>query len=273
MDLGLKDVHALVTGASGGIGFAITQLFLEQGALVTAHYNSDPRGLKDLQTRAEWQEKLNIVKGDLAKEEDVELVFKNARAQLGDVTILIVNHGIWPENDAPLVDMALEQWQNTIAVNLTAPFLTTRAFLRQLRQPSTNPANMDKVAVILIGSTAGKFGEAGHIDYACSKSALQIGFCLTLKNEIVKIAPKGRVNTVAPGWVATPMAANAMQNPEIKYRALASTPLKKIATPLEVANQVAVLASTKISGHVTGMCVMVEGGMEGRLLNRMEDLA
>ncbi|KZO94716.1 NAD-binding protein [Calocera viscosa TUFC12733] len=273
MDLGLKDVHALVTGASGGIGFAITQLFLEHGALVAAHYNTEPRGLKDLQRKAEWQGKLNIVKGDLSKEDDVELVFKNARAQLGDVTVLIVNHGIWPENDAPLADMALEQWQKTLAINLTAPFLTTRAFLRQLREPSSNPADLDKVAVILIGSTAGKFGEAGHIDYACSKSALQIGFCLTLKNEIVKIAPRGRVNAVAPGWVSTPMAANAMQNPEIKYRALATTPLRKIATPEDVATQVAVLSSAKVSGHVTGMCVMVEGGMEGRLLNKMEDLA
>ncbi|EJU01350.1 NAD dependent epimerase/dehydratase [Dacryopinax primogenitus] len=273
MDLGLNKVHALVTGASGGIGFAITKLFLEQGALVTAHYNTEPRGLQDLKGKPEWQEKLCIAGADLSKEEDVDLLFKKARSELGDITVLIVSHGIWPENDAPVVDMELQQWQNTLAVNLTGPFLTTRAFLRQLREPSTRPAILDKVAVILIGSTAGKFGEAGHIDYASSKSALQIGFCLTLKNEIVKIAPRGRVNAIAPGWVSTPMAANAMQNPEIKYRALATTPLRKIGTPDDIAMQVAVLSSATVSGHVTGMCVMVEGGMEGRLLNKMEDLA
>lgn len=94
-------------GASGGIGFAITQLFLgqygvalfkgypdglryeEQGALVTAHYNTQPRGLLELQRGAEYQDKLSLVKGDLASEKDVDEVFKNAREQLGDVTILI----------------------------------------------------------------------------------------------------------------------------------------------------------------------------------------
>jgi NAD(P)-dependent dehydrogenase (short-subunit alcohol dehydrogenase family) len=78
------------------------------------------------------------------------------------------------------------------------------------------------------------------------------GLTLTLKNEIVHIAPRARVNCVAPGWVKTPMAAEAFRNPEILYRALATTPLKKVATPRDVANQVLVLSSTTISGHVTG---------------------
>lgn len=128
-----------------------------------------------------------------------------------------------------------------ISINgIKGPFLLARAYLRQLKAPSAAPANLDKASIVLIGSTAGKFGEAGHIgkfltrvyskqadricglDYASTKSALQIGFCLSLKNEIVKIAPKGRVNAVAPGWVSTPMAEGALQDPDIKYQALAT---------------------------------------------------
>lgn len=120
---------------------------------------------------------------------------------------------------------------------------------------------------------------------------MMYGLTMSLKNEIVKIAPRGRVNTVAPGWVRTPMAESALQNPEVIYRALATyvylsramishcsqlplrTPLKKVAIPEDIASQIVVLSSGVLSGHVTGQVIMVEGGMEGRLLNRQEDFA
>lgn len=78
------------------------------------------------------------------------------------------------------------------------------------------------------------------------------GLTLSLKNEIVRIAPRGRVNCVAPGWTRTPMAEEALRRPEIVYRALATTPLKKVAQPRDIANQILVLASQTTSGHVTG---------------------
>lgn len=122
---------------------------------------------------------------------------------------------------------------------------------------------------------------------------MMYGLLLSLKNEIVKIAPRGRVNCVAPGWVLTPMAGEALKNPDTVYRALATcvtsqisllkfdnknlfhfrTPLKKVAIPDDIANQIVVLASSTVSGHVTGQVIMVEGGMEGRLLNKPEDIA
>jgi len=95
---------------------------------------------------------------------------------------------------------------------------------------------------------------------------------MTLKNEIVKYAPKGRVNCVAPGWVDTPMAVEALKDPKVIYQALATTPLKKIATPRDIANQIAILASSVVSGHVTGQVIMVDGGMEGRALNTAEEI-
>jgi NAD(P)-dependent dehydrogenase (short-subunit alcohol dehydrogenase family) len=91
--------------------------------------------------------------------------------------------------------MSLEQWQNTMAVNLTGPFLLCRAYLQALREASQTVK--DVASIIFIGSTAGKFGEAFHGDYAASKSALMYGLTPTLKNEIVAVAPRGRVNSVS----------------------------------------------------------------------------
>jgi len=178
--------------------------------------------------------------------------------------VLVVNHGIWPSNHAHVADMELNQWQNTLAINLTGPFLLCRAYFRTLRKASD--AAKDAASIIFIGSTAGKFGEASHGDYAASKSALMYGLTPTLKNEIVSIAPRGRVNSVNPGWVATPMAEETLKDKAFVERALATTPVQKVATPADVARQIAVIASPVLSGHVNGMNVMVDGGMEGRLL-------
>jgi len=168
------------------------------------------------------------------------------------------------KNDTPIADMDLSQWTNTLAVNLTGPFLLCKAYLRALR--SAPEAVKRTASIIFIGSTAGKFGEAEHGDYAASKAALMYGLTPTLKNEIVSIAPRGRVNAVNPGWVATPMAEATLRDEAFVQKALATTPLRKVATPEDVARQVAVVASPVLSGHVTGMNIMVEGGMEGRLL-------
>lgn len=92
------------------------------------------------------------------------------------------------------------------------------------------------------------------------------GFTRTLKNEIIDIAPRGRVNSVNPGWVATPMATETLKDKAFVERATSTTPLHKVATPADVARQIAVIASPVLSGHVTGMDIMVDGGMEGRLL-------
>lgn len=117
------------------------------------------------------------------------------------------------------------------------------------------------------------------------------GLTLTLKNEIVKIAPKGRVNCVAPGYVRTPMVQNVIDNREIMYQALAtyslsptsrislsitvcfsSVPLKRVALPLDIAPQIVFLSSEAMSGHITGQLVMVDGGMEGLLQNMPEEI-
>jgi len=210
------------------------------------------------------------VQADLTQEPDVQRMFDEASRAFGPVQVVIVNHGYWPPEDVPVARMTLVQWNATISTDLTSSFLVIRGYLNGLERASA--AAKDKAAIVMIGSTAGKFGEAGHADYAACKSAMMYGLTMSLKNEIVKIAPKGRVNCVAPGWVRTPMAASALENPSVVYQALATTPLRKVAEPEDIASQVVLLSSGLVSGHVTGQVIMVEGGMEGRLLNRPEDV-
>ena len=258
MDFGLKGVHVLVTGAAGGIGLETVHTFRQLGARVTAHYNSKLGELESLKDVVSLQ-------ADVRDEASVGRLLQQAAEQNGGpVSVLVVNHGIWPSNNSHLADMDIQQWQNTLAVNLTGPFLLCKAYLQALRE-APQPAK-DAASIIFIGSTAGKFGEANHGDYAAAKSALMYGLVPTLKNEIVSIAPRGRVNSINPGWVATPMAEETLKDTAFVERALATTPLQKVGTPADIARQIAVIASPVLSGHVNGQNIMVDGGMEGRLL-------
>jgi NAD(P)-dependent dehydrogenase (short-subunit alcohol dehydrogenase family) len=178
----------------------------------------------------------------------------------GRVDILVANAGIWIPTDTTISNMSLEQWQNTIAVNLTGVYLCSKYFFQNLEN---NPR--DIASLILIGSTAGVFGEAKHADYASSKAALY-GLMMSLKNEIIHFAPRGRVNLVNPGWTLTPMAEDSLDNHENLKKILQTIPLRKIATPKDIANIVVYLASDKLSGHLSGQSITVAGGMEGRVL-------
>lgn len=260
LDFNLKDVHVLVTGASGGIGIEITRYFLQLGAKVSAHYNSSLRELSSIDSSS-----LAAVQADVTNESDIAKLFDAAETAFHKpVQILIANHGVWPTQSVEIADMTLSQWRNTHAINLDGSFLLCREYLHRLRgKPSQI---LDPASICFIGSTAGKFGEADHGDYASTKSALMYGLTTTLKNEIIRIAPKGRVNSINPGWVKTPMAEEATKDAKFMARALASTPLQKIATPSDIAKQVVVISSPALSGHVTGVNIMVDGGMEGRLL-------
>ena len=119
---------------------------------------------------------------------------------------------------------------------------------------------------MLVGSTAGIFGEAGHADYAAAKSAILGGLLLSLKNEAVRRNPQTRVNAVAPGWTVSPMTERLLDDDQVN-RISRTMALRKVATADDVAAQIVALASPLLSGHVTGQVVSVAGGMEGRVLH------
>lgn len=248
METGLRGKRVLVTGASGGIGSACVAAFAAEGAEVVAHYN---QGRERAQALGEHQ----LVQADLTQEDEVDRLFDEA----GDLDVCAAVAGVWPREDVPVWELTLERWERTLHENLTATFLTARGFLRGV-------ARLGHGNLVLTGSTAGIYGEAGHADYASAKSAVVHGLLLSLKNEVVRVAPRARVNAVCPGWTRSPMTRREIEDPTLIDRVTQTMALRKIASPEDVARQVVVLASDELSGHVTGQVVVVAGGMEGRVL-------
>jgi 3-oxoacyl-[acyl-carrier protein] reductase len=252
-DLAGKGV--LVTGASGGIGAACARLFAAEEARVVVHYH---RGEERVQALAAELGGAPIAQADLTREDEVERLFEHAQHALGAIDVCAAVVGVSPREDIPLWELPLGRWEETLRLNLTATFLTARAFLRGV-------AANGHGSLVLVGSTAGIFGEAGHADYAAAKSAILYGLTRSLKNEIVRVAPRARVNAVAPGWTEAPTTRGPIDH-EMILRISRTMPLRKVADVNDVAAQVVVLASDKLSGHVTGQIVVVAGGMEGRVL-------
>jgi 3-oxoacyl-[acyl-carrier protein] reductase len=254
---GLEGKRVLVTGASGGIGSACARAFAAEGARVCLHYH---RGLERGRALSEELGGAPLFGADLGREVEVDTLFAQVTDALGGLDVCAAVAGSWPEEDVPVWSLPLERWEETLRRNLTVTFLAARGFLREVERSGHG-------SLVLVGSTAGLFGEAGHADYATAKSAILHGFLLSLKNEIVRIAPRGRVNAVAPGWTESPMTRSTLDDPGLVERVTRTMPLRKVAQPEDIARAVVVLASDEISGHVTGQVVTVAGGMEGRVLH------
>jgi len=249
METGLRGKRILVTGASGGIGSVCVREYLAEGADVVAHYHRNREGVEALGD-------VQVVQADLTAESEVDRLFEEA----GTLDACAAVAGVWPRPDEPVWELSLARWEETLRLNLTATFLTARGFLRSVERTGHG-------SLVLVASTAGVFGEAGHADYSAAKAAIAYGLTLSLKNEVVRIAPLARVNCVCPGWTKTPMAREEIDDPEIVDGVTRTMALRKVATPEDVARQIVVLTSDELSGHVTGQVVVVAGGMEGRTIH------
>ena len=250
MDTGLAGKRVLVTGASGGIGAACAREFAAEGASVVVHYRSG----RDRAEAVAADIGGEVVGADLTVETEVDDLF----AAAGPLDVCAAVVGEWPRGDVPVWELSLERWDATLRANLTSAFLTSRGFLRSV-------AERGHGSLVFVGSTAGSFGEAGHADYAAAKAAL-VGLMLSVKNEVVRVAPLARVNAVFPGWTESPMTRGVI-DPEQVQRVSRTMALRKVAQPEDVARQIVVLASDALSGHVTGQIVTVAGGMEGRTVH------
>ena len=180
------------------------------------------------------------MRADLTSEADVDALVPAALAGLGRLDVLVANAGVWPPADEPVWSMSLERWHRTLAQNLDSVFLSCRAFLRHVATTGTG-------TLVLIGSTAGVVGEAGHADYAAAKGALASGFLKSLKNELTRMAPGGRVNTVCPGWTAVERNQDKAGDAAFVKRVTRTMPLRKLGRPEDVARVVVMLASDRIS--------------------------
>ena len=267
MDLGLQGRTALVTGGSGGIGSEIVRQFAAEGANVVIQYRNNKAAAARLVEEIGSASCLAVA-GDMSNEANVGEVFDEAVQRFAKLDVLVCCAGVWPPEPVSISAMPVSQWQSTLETNLASTFLCCREFLRRVEK-----APFEDPSIVLIGSTAGVFGEAGHADYAASKSALSAGLMYSLKNEIVRIARRGRVNTVSPGWTLTAMAESFSSDQNAVRKALATIPLRKVARPGDIASAVLFLSSSAVAGHISGQNLVVSGGMEGRKLFAEAELA
>jgi 3-oxoacyl-[acyl-carrier protein] reductase len=237
---------ALVTGGSRGIGRAVAVMLARAGADVAIGYRS-----RRAEAEAVTQEIVALGRravaagGDLADPATADRMAAEVAKAFGRLDIFVANAGVWPPDDVPLGSLPSHRWRATMAANLDAVFFSTRAALGLMGRGGR---------VVVVSSTAGQRGEAGHADYAATKGAL---IALT-KSLAVECAPDILVNCVAPGWVDTDMSASAFRN-DGKDRIAGTIPLRRIPSAEEIAGTIVFLCSD-LASHVTGEVLNVNGG-------------
>ena len=234
---------ALVTGASRGIGLAITKLFLEHGATVHALSRSqvDPATVS-----ADDSERYIHHSVDVSDEAAVGRTVTTILDQSEGVDILVNNAGI--TRDGLIMRMSTEDWRKVLDVNLSSAFFTSRALARHMIKRRSG-------CIINVSSVVGVIGNPGQANYVASKAGL-IGLTKSLARELA--GRSVRVNAVAPGFIATAMTDQL--NDEQRSAISARIPLQRIGTPEEVAAVCLFLASD-LSSYVTGQVLHVDGGL------------
>ena len=253
MNSHLENKIVLVTGGAGGIGSYISKTFAKEGAKVIVHYHNSKKNAEKLANEINGAA-LNC---DLTNPDQTVALFDEIIKKESRIDVCVANAGYYPKESTTLWNIDNDRWNNTISTNLSIAFNTSKAFLKHVSQ--TKKGNL-----ILIGSTAGIYGEAGHSDYAAAKGAITSGLLKTLKNEAAQIGNEVRINAVAPGWTLTDKKINEGLNEKHVEKVVSTMALKKLAKPQDVANSVTMLASNNLSNHITGQIIEIAGGMEGR---------
>lgn len=168
---------------------------------------------------------LYCIQGDISDESSISSSITQAVSHFGPINILCANAGITDEsNSYPIWDMPLPLWEKTYNINVRGTFLTIKHFLQSVEKVQKDAGKeLENVAVIITGSETGVFGQAGHVEYASGKAGLQYGLVRTVKNEIVRLNGKARINAVAPGWVDTPLIEGRLDDPKEMYREAQAT--------------------------------------------------
>jgi glucose 1-dehydrogenase len=249
--------HALVTGASSGIGLAVARGLAKAGAGVAVNYHSQSETAEALVAEiCAWGGQAIAIKADVSQEEEVARLFREAIAGLGRLDLLVANSGI--QKDAAIAEMTLAEWQAVLDVNLTGQFLCCREAIRSFREQrsAARPARA-LGSIICMSSVHEVIPWAGHVNYAASKGGIHM-LMQTLAQEV---GPERiRVNAVAPGAIRTPINREAWETPEALERLLTLIPYGRIGEPEDVARAVIWLSSDE-ADYVTGTTLFVDGGM------------
>jgi 3-oxoacyl-[acyl-carrier protein] reductase len=238
---GLKDKRVLITGGASGIGAATAARFLEEGARVVVldrDVKAGERILRELPALA------GVVNADVARLEQVQAAFAKAVQMMGAVDVLINNAGISIRHN--FLDITPEEWDKVLAVNLTGVFYVAQTAARHMMEKGSG-------VMVQTASTNGMTGYPYYADYNATKA----GVIELTKSMALELAPKVRVNAVAPGYVLTPMQ-RAEYTDEMLAEVNRKIPMRRHAKPEEIAALFAYLASDD-AAFATGHVYVMDG--------------
>lgn len=266
LGLGLEGTHVVVTGGTGAIGSVACQAFLAAGCLVSVF---DLKNIPSPFASTASADKYAEYTVDISDPVQVEQAFEQARAKFGVVQVCVAlaskDLSYLPHHSS-ILDLPLAQWKSTFDVNVHGTFLTAQTWLRQIKQHATPDTR--NVALIVIGSESGHFGELCNPDYAAGKSAVMFGLVQSLRKDLVQTHPTARVNVVAPGPVGTEQFKKECEADPQQYwlDCQATTALKRPVSVAGVARSIVFLASENWSGDVTGQVLNVDSGKQGKVM-------
>jgi glucose 1-dehydrogenase len=251
----LMNRQALVTGADSGIGQAIAREFAREGANVVVHYHEDRAGAE--QTAAEvrsFGRRAAVIRHDLANPDSARSLFDEAVLAFGTIDLLVNCAGISP-GVGKSVDMTLDEFHRIIHVNLVSPWVLCQAAARHMGDARRkDPTGGVILNITSVHEVIPSWGGAAY-------DAAKAGLRNITRNLARELASSGiRVNNIAPGFIATPMTQEALDDPAEMEKSLAHIPLARVGRPEEVA-QVAVFLASEDAAYVTGSSYFVDGGL------------
>ena len=254
----LEKQIAIITGASSGIGAGVAREMAKEGATVVVNFPLP--STKDMAQKVVDEIVANGGKAisyqcDVSKEDDVKKMFSDIVATYGTVDILVNNAGL--QKDAPFAEMTLEQWNFVLGVNLTGQFLCAREAIREFLRRGVNGKSKSAGKIICMSSVHEVIPWAGHANYAASKG----GVMLMMKTIAQEFAPrKIRINSIAPGAIATPINHDAWDTAAHLQNLLRLIPQKRIGEVEDIGKTAVWLASDD-ADYVNGTTIFVDGGM------------
>jgi glucose 1-dehydrogenase len=245
---------ALVTGAAQGIGQACAVRLAKEGARIVLCDVNEKAGQQVAKNIEAKGGKALYVRCDVSKADDVETALAAALKGFRRIDVLVNNAGV--VDDAPFLDLSIEELDRVLGINLRGAFLMAQAVARQMVKQGRGKGGASAGAIVNMSSINERFGLHDHVAYSMSKG----GISQLTKSMAVALAPQGiRVNAVGPGTIETPLLKSVVKDKAFRAKVLSRTPLGRYGKPEEIAAIVAWLASDEAS-YVTGTTVFADGG-------------
>ncbi len=252
----LKDQVAIVTGGSSGIGEGIARHLAAAGAAVALTYgrHAEEAETTGEQIRAAGGRALPV-SADVSQEDDVLNLYARTVAEFGAVDVAVANAGL--QDDARIADMTVAQWDHVLGVNLRGAFLTAREAVKAFRTQGRRAPSRALGKIVFVSSVHEIIPWAGHVNYAASKG----GMMLFMKSLAQEVAPEGiRVNSIAPGAIATPINHTAWETDEAEKALNTLIPYERVGVPDDIGSAAVFLASDA-SDYMVGTSLLIDGGM------------